>query len=64
MTKKAIIITLIGVLIGAIAGYLYYRYVGCITGTCVLTSKPLNATLYGSLLGGLLFNSFVKKEKK
>ncbi|RVT73983.1 hypothetical protein EOD40_13775 [Flavobacterium sufflavum] len=64
MTKRTIIITLIGVLIGAILGYLYYRYVGCITGTCVITSKPLNATLYGSLLGGLIFNSLVKKEKK
>ena len=64
MTKKAIIITLIGVLIGAILGYLYYRYVGCITGTCVITSKPLNATLYGALTGGLLTNSLIKKEKK
>jgi hypothetical protein len=64
MTKKAIIITLIGVLIGAILGYLYYRYVGCITGICVITSKPLNATLYGALIGGLLTNSLIKKEKK
>jgi hypothetical protein len=64
MTKKAIIITLIGVLIGALLGYLYYRYVGCITGTCVITSRPLNATLYGALIGGLLTNSLIKKEKK
>lgn len=64
MTKRTIIITLIGVLIGAILGYLYYRYVGCITGTCVITSRPLNATLYGALIGGLLTNSLLKKEKK
>lgn len=64
MTKKTIITTLIGVLLGAIAGYLYYKYVGCITGTCVITSKPLNATLYGALIGGLLTNSLIKKEKK
>jgi hypothetical protein len=64
MTKKTIITTLIGVILGAIAGYLYYKYVGCITGTCVITSKPLNATLYGALIGGLLTNSLIKKEKK
>jgi hypothetical protein len=61
--KKGLIITGIGVLIGAVAGYLYYHYVGCLSGTCSITSKPLNSTLYGSLLGGLLFNLFVKEKK-
>ncbi|MEZ7497732.1 DUF6132 family protein [Flavobacterium sp. Arc3] len=64
MTKKAMILTGIGILIGAISGYAYYHYVGCASGTCAITSKPLNSTLYGSLMGGLLFNMFVKKEKK
>jgi hypothetical protein len=64
MTKKAIIITGIGIVIGAICGYLYYSFVGCASGTCAITSKPLNSTLYGALLGGLLFNMFVKSEKK
>lgn len=64
MTKKAIIITAIGVLVGAICGYLYYFYVGCASGTCAITSKPLNSSLYGALMGGLLFNIFVKTQKK
>ena len=64
MTKKAIIITGIGVVIGAIAGYFYYFYIGCASGTCVITSKPLNSTLYGALMGGLVFNMFVKSPKK
>lgn len=58
------ILTGAGILIGAIAGYAYYHYIGCASGTCAITSKPLNSTLYGSLMGGLLFNMFVKKEKK
>jgi len=62
MNQKAVIVTIIGVILGAVAGYLYYKYVGCITGTCVITSKPLNATLYGALIGGLLSNSLLKKE--
>lgn len=64
MTKKAIIITGIGIIVGAIAGYLYYFYVGCASGTCAITSKPLNSTLYGALMGGLVFNMFVKSPKK
>ena len=63
MNQKAVKVTIIGVILGAVAGYLYYKYVGCITGTCVITSKPLNATLYGALIGGLLSNSLLKKEK-
>jgi len=64
MTKKAILITGIGIAIGAIAGYLYYFYIGCVSGTCAITSKPLNSTLYGALMGGLIFNMFVKSPKK
>jgi uncharacterized membrane protein YedE/YeeE len=64
MNKKAIILTVIGIIVGAIAGYLYYFYVGCASGTCAITSKPLNSTLYGALMGGLVFNMFVKSPKK
>jgi hypothetical protein len=64
MTKKVIIITGIGIVIGALAGYAYYFYVGCASGTCAITSKPLNSTLYGALMGGLVFNMFVKDTKK
>jgi hypothetical protein len=63
MSKKALFITGIGAIIGAITGYLYYKYVGCSSGTCRITSKPLNSTLYFALIGGLLFNMFVKNTK-
>jgi hypothetical protein len=52
-----------GALIGAVAGYLYYKFVGCVTGTCVISSNPVRSTLYFSVMGGLLFGMF-KKEKK
>ncbi len=64
MTKKALLLTGIGIAIGALAGYAYYFYVGCASGTCAITSKPLNSTLYGALMGGLIFNMFVKDNKK
>lgn len=63
MSKKAILITTLGTIIGAISGYLYYKYVGCASGTCRITSKPINSTLYFAIIGGLLFNMFVKSPK-
>jgi len=57
-------LTTIGTIAGAIAGYLYYHFVGCASGTCMITSKPLNSTLYGALMGGLLLNIFQNKTKK
>jgi hypothetical protein len=53
-------LTLMGIALGAIGGYLYYHYIGCAGGACMITSKPVNSTLYGSLLGGLLANVFHK----
>lgn len=55
--------TLIGLVAGAIGGYLYYFYVGCASGTCPITSNPLNMTLYGALMGGLLLNILDSKKK-
>lgn len=53
-----------GALAGAVAGYLYWKFVGCSSGTCAITSKPLNSTLYFSVLGMLLFSLFKKSPKK
>jgi uncharacterized membrane protein YdjX (TVP38/TMEM64 family) len=53
--------SIIGALIGAVAGYAYYYFVGCSSGSCAITSKPLNSTLYGVLMGVLLANSFTTK---
>lgn len=57
-------LTIIGVLLGAIGGYLYYYFVGCVDGTCSITSKPLNSTAYGALMGGLVLNMFQKNKSK
>lgn len=53
-------LTFIGIAVGAIAGYLYYHFVGCASGNCVITSRPLNSTLYGALMGGLFLSTFKK----
>lgn len=51
----------IGAAIGAVAGYIYWQQAGCSTGTCAITSRPLNSTLYGALLGALLLGIFKKE---
>lgn len=48
--------TIVGAIVGAIGSYLYWRYVGCSTDTCPITSSPLNSTLWGTAMGGLLGN--------
>lgn len=57
-------LSLAGIAIGALAGYLYYYYVGCASGTCAITSSPVNSTLYGAVMGALLANTFQKPEVK
>lgn len=50
------IITLLGTLAGAGAGFAYYYYIGCISGTCPIQTNPWLSTLFGGLLGFLIFS--------
>lgn len=49
-----------GIILGALGGYLYWQQIGCNNGTCAITSKWHNSTLYGALIGGLFFSLFKK----
>jgi uncharacterized protein YacL len=51
-------------LAGAGAGYAYYAFVGCATGTCPITSNPIISTVYGAIIGFLLSFVFTKPKKK
>ena len=46
--KRALVI-----LAGATGGYAYYYFIGCLSGTCPITSNPYISTAYGALVGGL-----------
>jgi hypothetical protein len=48
--------------VGSIGGFLYYYFIGCSSGTCAVTSNPINSSLYGAVMGGLVFN--MAKEQK
>ncbi len=51
----------IGALLGGVAGYFYWQQIGCSSGTCMITSRPLNSTLYGALMGALFLGIFKKE---
>lgn len=56
MDKKYLYISL-STIIGSGLGLVYYYYIGCNSGTCPITSKPINSALYGALMGYLFIKS-------
>jgi hypothetical protein len=57
-------IDLIGIAIGTLAGFLYWKFIGCSSGTCMITSRPINSSLYGALMGYLVAGMFKKGNPK
>lgn len=49
--------------IGALGGYLYWRYVGCASGTCPITSSWYTSSLYWGVFGYFLGDVFTSKKK-
>jgi len=60
--KKLLILgrIVIPVFLGATAGYLYYHYIGCVSGHCPITSNPYISTTYGAAIGAV----FIKWKTK
>ena len=55
--KRHWTLILIGAALGAVVGWLYWSNIGCSSGGCAITSHPVNSTLYGAFVGGLLGSS-------
>ncbi len=49
---------ILGTVIGGALGYLYYKKVGCPSGTCPITSNRYITIAYGALVGFMLSSSF------
>ena len=43
-----------GLIIGAIAGFSYWYFIGCASGTCPIQSHWQQSTFYGGLIGYIL----------
>ncbi len=57
-------LAVIGVVAGGILGFAYYYFIGCNSGSCAITSKPVNSSVYGMVMGYLLFSMFTPENKK
>lgn len=44
---------ILAMVLGAGAGFAYYTFIGCYSGTCPITSNPWLMTGYGALVGAL-----------
>lgn len=51
---KAKVVSIVCLILGGVSGFLYWKFVGCSTGTCPITSHWYASTLYGMLLGWLI----------
>lgn len=51
--KKILLKKVLPVMLGALAGYAYYYFIGCKSGSCPIQGNPYISTLYGALAGGI-----------
>lgn len=54
---------IVGVGLGALGGFLYWYFVGCVDGTCAIKSSPWLMSLWGALFGGAVMNLIFSKKK-
>lgn len=54
---------IIGAIIGFIGGFIYWYYVGCVSGTCPIKSNWYTMAPYGMLFG-ILLGGIIKPRKK
>jgi uncharacterized protein YcfJ len=52
--RRRIVTIAIGAVVGGLLGFAYYRFVGCSSGGCPITSNPWISTSYGAVMGALL----------
>ena len=58
---------ILSTLIGAAGGFLYWKFVGCLSGTCPIQSVWYWSTLWGTVAGYLVgdsINDFIFNRKK
>jgi hypothetical protein len=51
----------LGTLAGGLAGFAYYYFVGCKSGSCPITGSPYISFLWGAMMGFLLFSGSRRK---
>lgn len=64
LNKKKFKILSIGITLGLIAGFAYWRFVGCSSGSCGITANWHTSTLFGGIFGYLISDGVSDKMAK
>ena len=64
LLTKNNLLTTIGILAGGVAGLLYWRFVGCSSGSCPITSSSVMSSIWCAAIGGLLLSIFRTDKKQ
>jgi hypothetical protein len=56
LKSKEFLKTAIAVVVGGVAGFAYYYFVGCASGSCGITSNPYASIAFGGFFGYFLIN--------
>ncbi len=59
--NKQLLVYTITAFVGGMLGWLYWKFIGCKTGSCSITSKPFNSAAYGAIMAMLVTNLFISK---
>jgi hypothetical protein len=51
--KKSLLLIILSA-VGAVGGFFYWKFIGCLSGTCVIKSVWYLSTIYGAGLGWIL----------
>jgi hypothetical protein len=48
----------VGIILGGLLGFGMYRFIGCASGACPITSSPWISTIYGMVIGAFASGAF------
>jgi len=53
---------IIGAIVGAVLGLAYYKFIGCLSGSCPIGSNWWASMAYGVIMGMIVASYVVKKK--
>ncbi|MBN2281674.1 MAG: hypothetical protein JXQ65_13920 [Candidatus Marinimicrobia bacterium] len=54
LKEHKLTVRIVAMILGAALGFAYYKFIGCKSGACPITSNPYISTAWGALMGYLV----------